>query len=231
MSTDKQQDPKKWGFKIDHHPQPHHTPRVVARHICAPESCYHDDKVLPPRPRSRERVVYARRRPRTRGPHHDMPILRGGDECTTHPKRGRRRTLLFDEYEAYPRGGHEYFGTATTPREETPPARMVRERRSFTPTRIVRESGSRRRSRRRRRGGDGDDDGRDDEMVVMHGALVEDGDRRGGGYGGRRRERSWERRSDPDDRIGEIDDRTEHSYVMGERREDPGRRMVRFQRS
>lgn len=77
---------------------------------------------------------------------------------------------------------------------------------------------------------------------MMRGGLADDGSERrfrGGGRGGGscRRARSWERRSDPDDRVGEIDDQSEgSSYGIGERmvvsrREDGGRRIVRFERA
>lgn len=225
MNEQQQQDSRKWGFQTDH-PRSHHTTSVVVRHVCAPGSCCDDG----PRSRSRDRVG-RRRRMRDRSVAHER-VRVGEGERTGHPKRGRRRALIFDEYEAYPRE-REYRGDAPAGfvREggATPPTGLVRER-SYTPTRIVRERGDVRRGwgSRRRRGGDERDEG-DDDMATMHGALVDDRHR---GYGGRR-ERSWKRRSDPDDRIGEIDDRTEHSYAVGERmaaprREDHGRRIVRF---
>lgn len=69
----------------------------------------------------------------------------------------------------------------------------------------------------------------------MHGALGSADDDDGRQRRRRRRARSWERRSDGDDRVGEIDDRTEDSYALGERsvvvsRRGDGRRAVRFER-
>ncbi|KAL0937608.1 uncharacterized protein CTRU02_207339 [Colletotrichum truncatum] len=190
-----EQDPKKWGFKVDT-PRQLHTPNVATRHACSLGS---HGKVM--HPRSRDGRHWHRMRRENK--YYDNRNI--GDDCNTHPRRNRRRTLLFDEFETFPRG---------PPYPADTPVRSTRDR----------DQHERRWDRRR---WDGSED-----MAMMHGAVVDDA---GVGDYRRRRARSWERRSDPDDRVGEIDDHTEDSYGVGERmivsrREDEGRRAARFGR-
>ncbi|TDZ21217.1 hypothetical protein Cob_v005978 [Colletotrichum orbiculare MAFF 240422] len=165
------EDPKKWDFKRD--------PRY-ANMACPGHSCDASPS-------------------RTHGQYRHPERMRR-DECTTHPKRGRRRTLLFDEFEALPRRNSSEGRCA-------PPPPQVR--------RWTRERGGRER----------------EADVMMSGARTEP--RRDVRHYGPPRPRSWDRRSEEDERIGEIDDRTEDSYVLGERgasggRREEGVRRVRF---
>ncbi|KAK2018250.1 hypothetical protein LZ32DRAFT_687593 [Colletotrichum eremochloae] len=215
-STD-DQDPKKWGFKIDNSPGRPMSRDMKARRFCGGAgSCGH----LRSSPAGAGRRHTARHRTTRR---RCEEALSDADEL--QPRRGRRRTLLFEEFDASPRGASGKVGPEDGYR--------YREREGT--------AGSRGWSRRRR---DGSVDSRG--VFAMHGALRDDehqSELRGGGGaedgGNRGRKRSWERRSGRDKRIGEIDKWSEgSSYTIGEgeermlvpRREDGGMRVVRFGR-
>ncbi|KAF0318073.1 hypothetical protein GQ607_014689 [Colletotrichum asianum] len=200
-----EQDPKRWGFKVD---EPHRHASDRRKHVCTGSG-------------SRSYAVATRSKSRDtrhrRSKSRDRSRRRGGrDECDAHhSRRGRQRTLIFRESEDYPR------------REQQVPAY-----RHVTPTRYgPSRSGGRHREGRQMRDGD------HRRGPMMRGALGDDDERR---YYERRpqysRAGSYERRSDQDELVGEIDDQTEDSYAIGEhqkmvvsRRDDHGyRRGVRF---
>ncbi|KAK2780528.1 hypothetical protein CKAH01_00472 [Colletotrichum kahawae] len=200
-----QQDPKRWGYKVDD--DAHRHASDGRKHVCIGSRSYAAATTRSKSRDTRHRRSKSRDRSRRRG---------GRDECDAHQsRRGRQRTLIFRESEDYPR------------REKSVPAY-----RHVTPTRYgpSRSGGGRYREGRQTR----DVDYR--RGAMMRGALVDDD----GSYYERRpqysRAGSYERRSDQDDElIGEIDDRSDHSYAYGEhhemavsRRDDGNRKNVHF---
>ncbi|WDK17876.1 hypothetical protein CGRA01v4_09161 [Colletotrichum graminicola] len=214
-----EQDPKKWGFKIDNRRGRPISQGMTIRCLCGgPGSC----RDLRPSPAGTGRRHAGGRRTASGR----CEEVLGDANGSQPPRRGRRQTLLFEEFDASPRGASSRMspGDGYRYHEGDGPA------------------GSRC-WRRRRRDGSVDSGG----LFAMHGALRDDehqSEFRGGGGGGvedgwdRGRTRSWERRSDLGERTGEVDNRSEgSSYAIRERggmlvsrRENGGGRVVRSER-
>ncbi|KAF6826067.1 hypothetical protein CMUS01_09588 [Colletotrichum musicola] len=232
-----EQDPKRWGFKLGSS-RADDAPEVFTRRA--------DETVR------RRHHHHRRHQSSRRGDDREACYRR--DEYESHPsRRGRSRaTLIFGQVEASPPPRERHHREHTPTRYHHHHRRRRRRRRGDSPSTYYRREDSPPRSYQHRREDspprssyqrredtptryyrspryDGDE-----EVLVMHGALGSDDDSDGGRHR-RRRARSWERRSDGDDRVGEIDDRTEDSYALGERsvvvsRRGGGRRAVRFGR-
>ncbi|KAJ0164222.1 hypothetical protein CTA2_1498 [Colletotrichum tanaceti] len=219
-----EQDPQNWGLKVDGQSYLANPGSESDMHACD-GTCSRGRRRR--RRRRRRQQQEQAVRPRTaRGRLDD--IL--GREDELQPQPGRRRTLLFDEFEAFPArasgGDRPEDGYRYHERDGLEGSRWEPRTRRTTRTRPARDGSV------------------DEEYLTMHGALGDDDRHRdprdGGGRGGnRRRARSWERRSDLDERVGEIDDWSEgSSYAVGERdrlvvsrRDEHGKRIVRFERA
>ncbi|GJC97255.1 hypothetical protein CH63R_07442 [Colletotrichum higginsianum IMI 349063] len=209
---------EKWGLKVDGHSDLANPGSESATHVCGGTcSCERQ---------RRQRRQQAARHRTARGRLDDILVR----EDELQPQPSRRRTLLFDEFEVFPAG--------VSGGDRTEDGYQYHERDGLGKSRW--EPRTRRMTRTRTRR----DGSVDEEFFMMRGALG-DSDRHrdlrdGGGRGGNRgRARSWERRSDLDERVGEIDDWSEgSSYAVGERdrlvvsrREEGGKRIVRFERA
>lgn len=206
------QDPKRWGFKLGTSAT-REAPEFFT--TTRRDPCEHAAGRRPVRDaRSRSRQHHRHHhhsRSRSRRPDdREACYRRDEDRYAPPPNRGRRRTLVFDEFDASPPPPRGYY--------------YQQHRRGDAPTRYYRRSSRPRYDEGRRRREE------EEELMMMHGAL------RDGRHAAGRRARSWERRSDGDERVGEIDDRTEDSYALGERGVvvargvDGRRRNVRFER-